>query len=669
MADAQSSQERIERLKALLTGKSSSRRAGAALVSSGTYGNLLLGVALHGADRLREGRLPTMVEGALLKVLGAVIDTEEVKAWGAAYRETVQSAAPGTLVVPEEITGRPSSSGYGSADLAKVIPQLSQEASQAPNLSLQTVEDLAAGRLQEDAAFVEAMRETGFAVTGVAPYCSDDTRPEWEDSWRVRLEMENFYVQRAVGDQGGGRDEIYFTSAASARSSGGQTFISEEFGAVKQGQTRTFSSGKKVFLDQDCTSGLAIASIQVWEADQSNSQWYKNLQLALNAAIEQINRVLGNPAATIVDPTPLPVTIAWEVTKIFVALMDTLRNNDDLACSRTFVFTRDDMAILHHQPDLEWNFNGDGHHKLRVRYTGERPTYPLGGIQITSRDQGAEPSAAGSWSAPIRLGWRTRATPALASYRGDLYTVFPQAADNRLVWSRYDGAAWTAPRRIDSAASDQPCALAVHQDHLHLMYTGGDGKIYHGWFNGQEWSPLRPVSNWQSALGPALTELDGVLWSAHTGGHRVYVASRVQGTTWNTAERVDTPANSFPAHSAPALGSSHGRLTVDHRLEDDRIYSWYSFPTTGDNPWGGEKLYDWRTDHAVTVHQAGRYAWMAHARLDNRAYLTWRDTHTDAPLRWRSSAEVIQQGSWTCTTLAAPALTTHNGRLYAIYHA
>ncbi|WP_282698335.1 hypothetical protein [Streptomyces sp. CC208A] len=680
MAGAQSSQERIERLKALLTGKSSSRRAGAALASSGTYGNLLLGVALHGADRMREGTPPTPLEllftGALLNVLG-----RETLEWGAAYRETVQSAAPGTLVVPEVIAARPSSSGFDYADLAEVLPHLSQEASQAPNLLLLTPEDLAAGRTQEDAAFIEAMRETGFAVTGVARHPGAGVRSQDSgtvqdaapaaQSWRVKLQMENFYVQRAVGDQGGGRDEIYFTAAASVGDGRNQTFVSEEFGAVKQGQTRTFSSDKKVFLDQQSGSDLAIASIQVWEADQSNSQWYNSLQQALNSAVVTIDRVLSNPVATIVDPTPLPVTIAWEVTKVFVALMDTLRNNDDLSCSRTFVLTRDDMAILHHQPGLEWDFNGDGYHRLRVRYTGERPVYPTGSIEITSRDQGTEPSAAGAWSAPVPLGWKTGATPALASYRGHLYTVFPQAGDKRLVWSRYDGAAWTAPRIIGSAASDHPCALAVHKDQLHLMYTGGDSNLYHGWFNGQEWSPLQPVSNWKSALGPALVEMDGVLWSGHTGGDRAYIASWVQGTNWNTAELAGGPLDHNTVHSTPALGTTPGRITIDYRNANNRMAT-LSRRQPFDGGWSTMGLgASWSTRHAPTVHEAGRYGWMAYTGLDNRAYLGWRATHPESPSRhWANNpAEVIQRGTWTCTPLAAPALTAHNGRLYAIYHA
>ncbi|GCD35633.1 hypothetical protein OEIGOIKO_03379 [Streptomyces chrestomyceticus JCM 4735] len=670
MADAQSSQaERIERLKALLTGRSASSRTVAALASGGV-GNLLFGVALHGAGA-QGSRALTGLEQVLVDVLATVVEGQELEEWGAAYRQTVQGAAPGTLTVPAVIAERPLSSGFAFADLEKVLPQLAQEALEAPNVSLLSVEDIAAGRIEEDAAFVAAMGERGFAVTGVARYpdagsgaraAAADAGPAAE-SWRVRMQMESFYVARAVGDQGGGRDEIYFTSAASVGGdNGGQTFVSEEFGAVKQGQTHTFSASKKVFLDKQSSGDFMVASLQVWEADQSNSKWYDNLQMALNTAVGTIDSSLNNPVAVITDPIPAPVAIAFEIAKIFISLMDALRNNDDLSCSRTFVLTRDDMAVLHHQPELEWNFNGDGHHKLRVSYTGERPVYPTGSITVISRPQGPDPSDAGPWSAPVPLGWKTKATPALASFRGELYTVFSRASDNRMMWSRYDGTAWSRPALIAAAASDQPSALAVHNDRLHWMYTGGDRRLYHAWFNGQAWSTIQQVPVWETSLGPSLAEVDGVLWSAHTGGNSFYVAT-YRGS-WSATERF---AALFAPHSAPALTSRAGAVTIDYRLESGQIMSCVRRNPAGSGWAGGFVPEEIRTNHAPTVHSAGGYAWMVHRGTDRRPYLVWRADNGTAS--YTLPAQPITHGSWTCTALAAPSLTTHDGRMYAIYHA
>ncbi|MFD5423163.1 hypothetical protein ACFWJT_34750 [Streptomyces sp. NPDC127069] len=664
MADAQPTQEeRIKQLQELLTGRSSSSRTRAA-VASGSLGYLLFGVALHGADA-QGSRTLTDLEQTLVDALATVVEDEELKEWGTAYRETVRSAEPGSLTVPAVIAERPVASGFAIRDLEQVLPQMAREAFEAPNVSLLSAEDIAAGRIDEDPALVEALRERGFAVTGVARYPGSSESGARAatlagSSWRVRMEMESFYVVRAVGDQGGSRDEIYFSSAASVGGdSGGETFVSDEFGSLKTGQTRDFPAGKKVFLDKQSSNEFMVASIQVWEADQSNSEWYRHLQMALNTAVEEIDAVLNNPVSAIMDPIPLPVTIGYEIAKVFIALMDVLRNDDDLSCSRTFVLSRDDMAVLNLQPDLEWNFNGDGHHKLRVRYTGERPTYPTGAINIISRTQGPTPTDAGEWSAPIPLGWKTSTTPALAVYRGDLHTVFSRDGDNRVVWSRYDGAAWTTPRTFGTATSDQPSAIAVHADRLHLLYTGADGRIRHAWLNGETWSDIKTVNDWVSPFGPALAVLDGALWSAHTGGNRVYVSDHRSAWTWNYAERIGDTNTSFTAHSAPALGFTNGRLSVDHRRDNDSLFRWY-------RGMGGEEMSSWKTRRAPTVHHAGRYEWTAHAGTDGYTNLSWREIDD---WKWEFPATHIKRGQWTCTALAAPSLTTHNGRLYAIYHA
>ncbi|WP_385625072.1 hypothetical protein PXH67_40475 (plasmid) [Streptomyces sp. P8-A8] len=671
MAGTQSSQEeRIERLKALLRGQSASGRT-RAVVASGEYGNLLFGVALHGAEA-QGSRTLTDLERLLVDVLATVVEAEELTQWGSAYRETVRTADPGALTVPAVIAERPVASGFAIADLKDELPHLAKAAMAAPNVSLMSLEDLAAGRATESRAFVEAMGERGFAVTGVARYPDEETAaragavPEAAESWRVKMEMDSFHVVRAVGDQWGGKDEIYFTSAASVGGDGGgQTFRSEEFGAVKEGDTRTFAAGKRVFLDRPTSSGSVVASVQVWEADQSSSEWYSKLQLALNMAVEQIDKALENPMMVILDPIPLQVAIGYEVAKVFISLMDTLRNRDDLSCSRTFVLSRDDLAVLYHRP-VEWNFNGDGHHKLTVRYTGERPVYPQGSIEVIVRNHGLTPGAAGPWSARIPLRWKTRANPAIADYRNALYTVFGRATDNKLMWSRYDGTAWTTPRAIGADASDQPPALAVYKNNLHLLYTGGDGRLYHGWFNGQEWSAARPVGNWASALGPALATLDSALWAARTDGQRVHVASHVSDHTWSASETVGNSLKpNLKALSGPALSHMAGHLCVDVRGDDDQIYSWSQNPPGHVYRW--ELISNngnWRTRHAPTVHHATRYEWFAHASSEGRrAYLSWRDLQDTHRRGWSEPQDIAEDA------LAVPVFTTHQRRLYGIYHA
>ncbi|WP_189382384.1 hypothetical protein [Streptosporangium nondiastaticum] len=50
-------------------------------------------------------------------------------------------------------------------------------------------------------------------------------------SFGVKLELENFYCHRAVGDQWGGKGETYWASATGSDKQVGPGFISQEFGS------------------------------------------------------------------------------------------------------------------------------------------------------------------------------------------------------------------------------------------------------------------------------------------------------------------------------------------------------------------------------------------------------------------------------------------------------
>ncbi|GAA2241795.1 hypothetical protein GCM10010232_31080 [Streptomyces amakusaensis] len=674
-------QERIERLQALLAGRPRSTRTLAALRSPaapGTSGapglaNLLLGVALHGADRLRVKQPPTDLEMLLMRVLDKAVPMAEVTQWGGAYRGTVQSTDPGSLVVPQLIASRPVSSGFAMADLAAVFPQLAAEAAAAPNVSLPSAEDFARGA-EEEPAFLEAMGKSGFGVSGVARYRDPAAAATAEAAgtagWRVRMEMDRFYVHKAMGDQGGGKPEVYFTSSASA-GGGGRTFISEEFGAVKKGQTRHFDANNRVFVDEQASdAGTLITSIQVWEADQSNAAWYKALQEALYTAIETIERALNNPIGALPDPIPLPATVAWEIGKLFVALMDVLRNDDDLDCHRTIVLTRDDMAMAAVRGEITWRFTGGGDHALTCRYTGEHPVYPTGAIELVTRTHGSTPDQAGPWSAPVPLDWKTTNAPRIASYRGVLHAVFTRVGDNATMWSRYDGRAWTTPVRINQTSSAASVALAVHDDKLHCLHisTSGTHGIHHNWYDGTSWSRTNRIRDWVTPYAPSMAVHNGRLYCAHAGSDgRVHVADYRGGTDWNTPETI---RNFYPAHGTPALTSTKGTLMVDHRTDDSSLIS---LVRNSQDSWIAEPNRGWRSAHGPTAHSHGGYGWLAHAGTDGPAVLAWtRESHQGA-WGWSNPPHIVSGGSqhsvWTPTVLAAPGLTVHDGRMYAIYHA
>ncbi|MFC8532490.1 hypothetical protein ACFUJY_00810 [Streptomyces sp. NPDC057249] len=692
MAVTTTSQERIDRLKALLVGESSSRRAGVALAAAAPDRprNLLLAVMLHGANRLREGRELTDLERLLVDALETVVDTEEVKAWGLAYRETVTSAPPWKLIVPFTITSRPSVWGYSIADLARAMPKLAQEAWEAPNVSLLWWEDWAAGRVEEDEAFVEAMRETGFAVTGVARYPASTNNTAGaqdvpdvqavQEPWRVRLEMESFYVERAVGDQGGGRDEIYFAASSGVGEGQGQTFVSEEFGAVKKGQTRQFSRDKKVFLDKPA-SGTVVAGIQVWEADQSNAAWYDKLQLALESAVYIIDEVLEKHPMSPLIPVPDSLSLAWEVAKIFIGLMDTLRNHDDLSCSRTFVLTREDMAILSLRRDMEWDFNGDGHHKLRIRYTGEPPVYPTGSISCLVRPLGDAPEESGAWSLPIPLGWTTRAAPRLTVYEDKMHLVYAESAFGSLMWSCYDGIAWTPPIRIGPmSVTDQPPALAARRGMMYCMATAsGNGQVHFTFSDVGRWNG----SNWGmgqiSARGPALcdsnTEDDyhNHLWAAVScfkDGHELYIHRKDAGAdsgTFDDERRLVTSANPL---GTPSIARSRDQLWVAVLKNNAELHTYWS--PQGHDPleaaWQTAPGPRGETRNGPVLHFDGQDLWCAHTDLDGKPYLSRRDTEMNSSFNpWSAPAPI--GGQTQPTVLDTPGIITYKGRMYAFYHA
>ncbi|MFE1877939.1 hypothetical protein ACFW9N_45080 [Streptomyces sp. NPDC059496] len=125
---------------------------------------MLFGVALHAADRLRQGEELTDLQHVLLGTPREMLGDEEVGEWGRAYREAV--SARGMLMgVPVTISGRPVSEGYGFADLAEDLPAVTAEWTAQSNWPAVNSEALAAGEAFDSPEFIEGMREWGWEVT------------------------------------------------------------------------------------------------------------------------------------------------------------------------------------------------------------------------------------------------------------------------------------------------------------------------------------------------------------------------------------------------------------------------------------------------------------------------------------------------------------------------
>ncbi|MFD7660866.1 hypothetical protein ACFV4N_43430, partial [Actinosynnema sp. NPDC059797] len=151
-----SSGQRLELLQGLLTGANRSSRMSRALAGTGKR-NVLLGAALHAADRLRQGKTATDLEHKLLETMRAALTEQEIRDWGKVYRDSVTSGA--VDILPEVITSRPVASGYTLANLKADFPAIAQEHLAQANLSVMDREVLAAGGQVDSSRFVEATRQ------------------------------------------------------------------------------------------------------------------------------------------------------------------------------------------------------------------------------------------------------------------------------------------------------------------------------------------------------------------------------------------------------------------------------------------------------------------------------------------------------------------------------
>ncbi|MGW8970515.1 hypothetical protein [Streptomyces platensis] len=308
--------------------------------------------------------------------------------------------------------------------------------------------------------------------------------------FRAKLELENFSVHREVGDQGGGKDEIYWLASSGSDLANGPAYRSGEFGAVKRGETRSFSSNRVIF-DGKMAKRLAMV-LYCMEADQSSAAWYDDLMKELGNlsralyALDFGNALLpGLPGADL-------VTLVSELAKLGVILMESLRNCDDLSATRGIAFTAFDMALLYHRDggNVAYHFNGDGHHELRMKYTGEPVPFPTGTLEYLVQDEHR------AWGAPISLGWESMSAPAVASYNGKLYAAFIRPSDQAVMWSVQEAGIWSEPQQLGGWRSYYPPALAAAHGKLYIMVSGLDTKLY--------WSTFTEATSWSAATQVAV---------------------------------------------------------------------------------------------------------------------------------------------------------------------
>ncbi|MFH8682048.1 hypothetical protein [Streptomyces lydicus] len=652
----QPEQDRLERVRSLLSGTTPD---GAGPQAQSAYGNVLMGVFLHGADRLRQGHEPTDLEQLMLDVAGSVLSKEETQAWGRVYREVADSGAA-VAVVPQAFANRPVSEGYAVADLRNDLPDIVAEAMSAPNT--QIVDPCRSDRDSEDPAFLEAMRTakfgvSAFAITGETagfgstategsgqPAADKDAEADATTTYRAKLEAESFYVHRAVGDRWGGSDEILWTAAVGAGVGAGRTFCSQEFGNVDKGDERSFASGNRVLFDGATSGNYLGASIVCWEVDDTNDEWWAALHEALNKAMDAINFLLDFDNYWGFFPTW--VGIATTAGSFLAAFAQFFQNKSDISCQRAIGLGRHELAILSRTGRTSWRFDGDGCHDLRVKYTGDQVPFAVGALEHAVRTRAG-------WETPRTLPFKSITTPALAEHDNRLYIAYLRPEDQRVMWASMDPAGtWTAPAPIHSDTSFYAPALTHARNKLYYAVTGKDGKVYTRTFASGTWSGHSVMPS-IAQYSPALATYEGQPWmvSVHLDDTLYY--ARHDGTAWSRwlwddlTWRVNT-------HVALAPRTNRSRLWCVATGRDQKIYT----SINGGGVWVNEGIpnHNWRASHAPALASQG-----------DEMTLLFRGS--DASL-W--SAEY--NGSWAgaqkvagITLTETPAAEYFRGKLHILY--
>jgi hypothetical protein len=206
--------------------------------------------------------------------------------------------------------------------------------------------------------------------------------------------------------------------------------------------------------------------------------------------------------------------------------------------------------------------------------------------------QAPDPAA---WTDNVRIeGQQSKATPALAVYRGVIHMVHLGDTSNDLWWSTsVDGVTWTANVQITGQKSKVAPALAVYNDQLHMVHLGDtSNNIWWSFFDGTTWSTNVIITypdgtttkNQKSKATPALAVHGGLLHMVHLGDSSNDIWwSMFNGTSWNRKDGSigDERVTGQQSKSAPALAAFGGKLHMVHLGNSSNDIWWSSYDGNG----------------------------------------------------------------------------------------
>ncbi|MEV7034985.1 hypothetical protein AB0N99_32765 [Streptomyces sp. NPDC093272] len=616
--------------------------------------NVLFGVALHAAERRTAGLALTPLERDLLEALATVMTDEELDAAGAEYRSAVSDLGS-IAVLPEVITSRPVSRGFGVEDLKAHLPAVQEQNAELANCAVVDPTALVLGDPASSPAYDTAVRDTGYGVimaSGMPP-AADPHREN--PAYNAKFQLESFTCLRAVGDQGGGRDEILWSVGARSDRHVQASYLSQEFGAVKKGETRTFTGDKVVF--DDPASEFVATTIMVWEADDSGKSWTRALNQFIGEWLSKPvwTEITMSIVSGIAGGLPsLAMTIVDTAFRIIadLNLLEWIRNDNDLSCQQVFLLDRGALMQMFHHSGADWHFNGDGHHRLRIGYTGERPVFPAGVLELTSLAADGQ-----MWNAPLPMGWESASPAELCSFKDELHCMYIRPGDRAVMWSVLKDGTWSAPRHARSGwkSSFRP-ALAVHQQRLWALIVADDGNLVQTSLENGAWTATATISS-SSIPGKPITVSQApclvgdpgtwLLCFTHLGDQAVSFDRRnSQGSQWTTFSVMNWVTDRSPSWAH----DSEGTRWVSFRRPGGPMYLGYLrsgavYTDVSPGPWSAD---------GPTLFVNNGEMWLAWCATDRNVY---------ARKALHGANTVIAED----TLIGQPAVVNHQGTVYAMY--
>ncbi|MFI1255354.1 hypothetical protein ACH4U6_16445 [Streptomyces netropsis] len=639
MADTEVTQaERVERLRARLTGNRAERRKRAA-PSRGA--NLMFGVMLHGCARLEAGLPLTELEQHLVDALRVGLSEEEVCEFGRVYQEEAVTRGACRLF-PESLTTRPLADGYAIEDLAKDLPVVAPEVLAQPNVSVVNLDRLQDGEPFDTPEFLAGLADYGHGITVVTADSREEILEGQDPApFHAKLEMSRFTCTDE-SNEWSESDEIYWSSAAAADYGEKVSFISPAFGSVDKGSTKTFPPGSVIY-DGPATWVL-VCDIQCWERDHSPPEWWSKLRDVLWA----LSGTLFTLAASISLLGLLPgfsemygwIEAMAVALGLSVLIIDLIWNADDLVLERPIGFTRAAMAKLADSSTQSFVFNGgdsEGAHTLELKWTGAKRT---NNVALFTHN-------ASGWSSSPALPWpgsKTNDAPALAMHNGNLYCAVRGMGNQIFVSRRETNGQWSAFGQVPGASTRHSPALASYNNKLFVAYTGMDDKGYYATAsNGSDWgAPLVVANGYACSTGPALAVNSGRLWYTTFNSRSQFMVSSMGllGGWW-----LLTSFETLKSPSAPGMVNFQDKLYVAFRGTDNSII--LNTRAVDDYPWMHPIFLPGRTTGSPALAVRGNTLYCAIRGQDDQLYLA-STSGTD----WST----FQQVTTTAFTHSGPAI-------------